>query len=123
VAERLSGFCEAILNVDDLCKSSLRCCVAKNAFGTNPPDVLVIPNGKSPPPPVKRRTTAAPRRTTTRKPSIKSPQKGGGDCRGTCVTGFFALLCETVDKSVNCPGQLTQCIVQIPHIVPVISYG
>ena len=24
VAERLSGFCEAILNVDDLCKSNLR---------------------------------------------------------------------------------------------------
>ena len=32
VADRLSGFCEAILNVDGICKPDLKCCVSKQLF-------------------------------------------------------------------------------------------
>ena len=102
VAERLSGFCEAILNVDDLCKSNLRCCVSKETYDDNdaPGGALFIPNGSKPPPPVKRKTTKKPK-VNKRKPPKRN---GGDDCKGTCVTGFFALLCEDIDKSVECPG-------------------
>ena len=100
VAERLSGFCEAILNVDDLCKSNLRCCVSKETYDDDAPGALFIPNGSKPPPPVKRKTTKKPK-VNRRKPPKR---KGGDDCKGTCVTGFFALLREDIDKSVECPG-------------------
>ena len=46
VAERISCFCEAILDVDNLCKSDLRCCVAKKLFEDNDEvsaDQLIIP--------------------------------------------------------------------------------
>ena len=106
VAERLSGFCEAILNVDDLCKSNLRCCVSKETYDDDAPGALFIPNGSKPPPPVKRKTTKKPK-VNRRKPPKR---KGGDDCKGTCVTGFFALLCEDIDKSVECPGwQMPLC--------------
>ena len=29
-----------------------------------------------------------------------------GRCRGTCVTGFFSLLCDEIDRSAICPGQV-----------------
>ena len=32
VADRLSEYCETILNIEGLCKSGLRCCVAKEIF-------------------------------------------------------------------------------------------
>lgn len=103
VAERLSGFCEAILNVDDLCKSNLRCCVSKETYDNDDaPGALFIPNGSKPPPPVKRKTTKRPKPKPKKKPPKR--KSGGGDCKGTCVTGFFALLCEDIDKSVECPG-------------------
>ena len=105
VAERLSGFCEAILNVDDLCKSNLRCCVSKETYDNDdsPGGALFIPNGSKPPPPVKRKTTKRPKVNKRKQP----PKRNTGDrddCKGTCVTGFFALLCEDIDKSVECPG-------------------
>ena len=46
MAERISCFCEAILDVDNLCKSDLRCCVAKKLFEDNDEvsaDQLIIP--------------------------------------------------------------------------------
>ena len=44
VANRISCFCEAILDIDHLCKSDLRCCVAKKLFdGESPPKELIIP--------------------------------------------------------------------------------
>ncbi len=119
VAERLSGFCEAILNVDGLCKGALRCCVAKTVFGGKTPPELIIPSQTAA---VSKLTS-----TTTRKPAAKKPVKpdrpshknnnkpgsgGGGEkrCRGTCVTGFFALLCDEIDRSVKCPGNGRCCI-------------
>merc|ERR1712141_314441 len=112
VAERLSGFCEAILNIQGLCKDSLRCCVAKQIFNGNYPEELIIPSGGEIPDlptplPQKQTTTTKATTTTTRRTTpktTKSPNKHSGpprsdtgnggteQCMGTCVTGFFALL-------------------------------
>merc|ERR1711876_64818 len=45
VANRISCFCEAILDVDHLCKADLRCCVAKKVFDDKEktPKELIIP--------------------------------------------------------------------------------
>ena len=72
MAERLSGFCEAILNIQGLCKSSLRCCVAKQLFDGDYPPELIIPSGgvvPDLPTPLPQRSTTTKRttkRTTTR---------------------------------------------------------
>ena len=68
MAERLSGFCEAILNIQGLSKSSLRCCVAKQLFDGDYPPELIIPSGgiipDLPTPLPQRSTTKKPKRTT-----------------------------------------------------------
>ena len=35
-------------------------------------------------------------------------------CRGTCVTGFFSLLCDEIDRSAVCPGSGRCCITRTP---------
>ena len=68
MADRLSGFCEAILNIQGLCKDSLRCCVAKQIFNGNYPDELIIPtDGQIPelPTPLPQKATNTTRTTTT----------------------------------------------------------
>lgn len=42
VATRISDYCEAVLNVDGLCKTAMKCCVTKSLFGdSDPPPELV----------------------------------------------------------------------------------
>lgn len=42
VATRISDYCEAVLNVDGLCKTAMKCCVTKSLFGdSEPPPELV----------------------------------------------------------------------------------
>ena len=48
VADRISCFCEAILDIPSLCKENLRCCVAKKIFGSeNTPEELIFPKEDS----------------------------------------------------------------------------
>lgn len=111
VAERLSGFCEAILDLDGLCKSDLKCCVAKTVFGSNPPPELIIPGEKDEEKkPGSSTKVTTPRPTTTRSPPRNNVSENGSKCRGTCVTGFFALLCDEIDRSAACPGGGRCCI-------------
>ena len=68
MAERLSGFCEAILNIQGLCKDSLRCCVAKQIFNGNYPEELIIPSGgeiPDLPTPLPQKATTTTKTTTT----------------------------------------------------------
>ena len=111
VADRLSSFCEAILDVDDLCKSDLRCCVAKNVFGNDPPEELILPGQKtkSKPKPAKKTTKKPTRRPSSSSSSNKVSDKNS-DCPGTCVSGFFALLCDEIDRSVKCADGGRCCI-------------
>merc|ERR1711953_1304078 len=48
VADRISCFCEAILDIPSLCKENLRCSVAKKIFGSeNTPEELIFPKEDS----------------------------------------------------------------------------
>ena len=161
VADRISCFCEAILDIPSLCKENLRCCVAKKIFGSeNTPEELIFPkedsrckSGSSKEEEeeeedelmdtaesntklklakererkekekrekerkekekkeieAKRRKEELDKKKQKKKEDEK--EKAGlspeGRCRGTCVTGFFSLLCDEIDRSAICPGQVT----------------
>ena len=120
MAERLSGFCEAILNINGICTSDLKCCVAKQIFKGEYPPELVIPSKQKITPveaqPLRRPTTAAPTRRpppittqSTPRTEANTPLPEGA-CPGTCVTGFFALLCDEIDRRAQCPGNGRCCI-------------
>mgnify|MGYP007016989185 FL=1 len=44
VAERIADYCEAVLNVNDLCKPGLRCCVSSDVYSENKQQNLTIIN-------------------------------------------------------------------------------
>jgi len=51
VAERIADYCEAVLDVSEMCKSGLRCCVSRDSYGDGelPPNlVLMDHNGSRP---------------------------------------------------------------------------
>ena len=45
-----------------------------------------------------------------KEPEVPSSKR----CRGTCVTGFFSLLCDEIDRSAVCPGSGRCCITRSP---------
>lgn len=117
VAERLSGFCEAILAIDGICKSELRCCVAKQIFDGNYPPELIIPSKNSNAAAAAISAAVVTTTSSPRSPPTPTPRSESsytplpeGTCRGTCVTGFFALLCDEIDRSVQCAGNGRCCI-------------
>lgn len=42
VAERIADYCEAVLNVADLCKPGLRCCVSNDIYTDNKQQNLTV---------------------------------------------------------------------------------
>jgi len=174
VADRISCFCEAILDIPSLCKENLRCCVAKKIFGSeNTPEELIFPKEDSrcksgsnkekkdeeeeedeimdtaesntklklakererkekekrekerkekerKEMEAKRRKEELEKKKQKKKEEEK--EKAGlspeGRCRGTCVTGFFSLLCDEIDRSAICPGQGRCCITRSPPRPP-----
>ncbi|KAL0269771.1 UNVERIFIED_CONTAM: hypothetical protein PYX00_007394 [Menopon gallinae] len=109
VAERIADYCEAVLNVKELCKPGLRCCVSNDVYGDGkPPQNLIVMNKNSTKPP------SSPT-TTTPRPPLKSEEKPTGKpamkpCRGECVSGLFALFCDDIDESATCPEDGSCCI-------------
>jgi hypothetical protein len=128
VASRISDYCEAVLNVEGLCKTSMKCCVTKALFGDDdhPPELVILNDGNSESTPSTARpalqstTTPKPRPppTTTpakaRVPSAAAPSSSNaGDdkrCKGTCVTGFFSYLCDFIDSNAVCSNGGKCCI-------------
>ncbi|KAE9531443.1 hypothetical protein AGLY_010649 [Aphis glycines] len=124
VAERIADYCEAVLNVTEMCKTGLRCCVSKDAFAGAEHLVVLDRNSTRislnnaphrPPPPPSTTTTAA---TTTAaadtSASAAAPPPGSKQCRGECVSGLFALFCDDVDADAYCPGDDSSCCVTAP---------
>ena len=160
VADRISCFCEAILDIPSLCKENLRCCVAKKIFGSeNTPEELIFPkedkrckSGSSNEEEdeeeeeeeeeeimetsesknklalakeklkkaeerkekerkemeaKKRKEELEKQRKKKKKEEEQSATSPEGRCRGTCVTGFFSLLCDEIDRNAACPGQVS----------------
>ena len=115
VADRISCFCEAILDVTELCKKNLRCCVAKKLYDNeSTPKELIIPKNDARCQDDKAvtddeeddlqlsesTTTEVLKPVNKERPPAgqKNPPGPGNDfkeippekrCRGTCVTGFF----------------------------------
>nr|SVE70342.1 EOG090X03V0 [Daphnia similis] len=125
VATRISDYCEAVLNVDGLCKTAMKCCVTKSLFGeSEPPPELVILNEASstrasttePSTTTSPTTTTVRTTTTTTRPRPKStttavPEADNDKrCKGTCVTGFFSYLCDFIDAKAVCANGGKCCI-------------
>nr|SVE74102.1 EOG090X03V0 [Daphnia barbata] len=125
VATRISDYCEAVLNVDGLCKTAMKCCVTKSLFGeSEPPPELVILNEASSAAASSTEastttssttTTVRSTTTTTRpkpKPTTTATPVAGDDkrCKGTCVTGFFSYLCDFIDAKAVCANGGKCCI-------------
>ncbi|CAD6241656.1 GSCOCT00009327001.2-RA-CDS [Cotesia congregata] len=130
IEARIANYCEAIVNIDSLCKPEHRCCVSRDSFGNNPPpEFYVIDRSKT----AKNTTqtsarpeekyaekststvTPATQYTTTARPK-PAPRK---PCRGECVNGLFALFCENHDHEAECPSDGTCCITDAPAKVEV----
>ncbi|XP_026809322.1 protein masquerade [Rhopalosiphum maidis] len=126
VAERIADYCEAVLNVTEMCKTGLRCCVSKDAFAGAEHLVVLDRNSTRislnnaphrPPPPSSTTTTAS---TTTAAADTSAsaaappPPVGSKQCRGECVSGLFALFCDDVDADAYCPGDDSSCCVTAP---------
>lgn len=119
MAERIADYCEAVLNVTEMCKTGLRCCVSKDAFvGAEHLVVLdrnstriSVNNAPHRPPPTSVTTT-----TTTMATSMATvaPPLGSKPCRGECVSGLFALFCDDVDANAYCPGEDSSCCITAP---------
>ncbi|XP_033331115.2 trypsin-like serine protease domain-containing protein masquerade isoform X1 [Megalopta genalis] len=140
MAERIADYCDAVLVIDTLCKPGLKCCVSRDAFGDSPPpELLVIDRTNSSRfdektgistlhkgpssstvarPNVSTSTSVATtaltttvamtkQSTTTIRPKIASKKP----CKGECVSGFFALLCDKVDGEAECPDDGSCCVI------------
>ena len=136
MAERIADYCDAVLNVESLCKTGYRCCVSRDAFGDSPPPELVVidrtkSNGTrheektatNSTIPGKGTVTTTRPSGTTRPPVVSStitttttevtsirPKPAGKPCKGECINGLFALFCDNIDVDAECPGDDSCCI-------------
>ena len=101
------------MDISDVCASNMKCCVSKQMFNEgNTPAELVIPNrnknqNQNRP---EVTTTSSPRSEPTAAPEKTKNTAPPGSCQGTCVTGFFALLCDEIDRKADCPGNGRCCL-------------
>ncbi|VVC28286.1 Hypothetical protein CINCED_3A025874 [Cinara cedri] len=124
VAERIADYCEAVLNVTEMCKTGLRCCVSKDAFigaehlvvlDRNSTRISVSNAPHRPPPPPPSTTTVATTTTMSAQSAVAAPPPvGSKQCRGECVSGLFALFCDDVDADAYCPGEDNSCCITAP---------
>ncbi|XP_034946313.1 protein masquerade [Chelonus insularis] len=136
---RIAEYCEAIVNIDTLCKPGLRCCVSKDTFGNNPPpEFYVIDRSKgnltktdgkvgyekitstlrpsttssllSSPSPTSSSVFPLAATLATIKPKPVSKKP----CQGECVSHFLALFCDNIDRDADCPSDGSCCTTNIP---------
>ncbi|XP_008559655.1 protein masquerade [Microplitis demolitor] len=131
IEARIADYCEAIVNIDTLCKPGHRCCVSRDSFGNNPPPEFYIidrsktvknssqPSNTRPEEKLSEKSTSTVRpatpyttTTTTSAPRPKpAPRK---PCKGECVNGLFALFCDNIDRDADCPSDGSCCITDAP---------
>ncbi|XP_052124080.1 protein masquerade [Frankliniella occidentalis] len=142
VAERISDYCEAVLNVAELCKPALKCCVSKDVFGDEvpPPSLVILDRNATRGKPAAAAaasstttttttstTTAAPSSTASMPPPrpTEGPKQPASSmrplhrpCKGECVSGLFSLFCDEVDLDATCPGGDDSCCITNPVEAP-----
>ncbi|KAK9889960.1 hypothetical protein WA026_008770 [Henosepilachna vigintioctopunctata] len=120
IAERIADYCDAILDAPDLCKRGSKCCVSSDAHGEKTPPNVIIP-GK-----IKNFTTSGIRRTTRApqtsptypvrtSPLPTRPTRPPNPCRGECISGILAIICEDIDAEAECPDEGTCCVTSAPE--------
>lgn len=130
VNDKIAEYCEAYLTTEGLCRQGSKCCVTRDQYPDKLPADLRIPTGASrnqsiPMKPTKPFTSTTSQRP---KPSIKNtnrptkPQEPSREsvdanqfsnkraCEGECVSGLFALFCDTLDEQAYCPNDASCCI-------------
>nr|CAD7194728.1 unnamed protein product [Timema douglasi] len=134
VAERIADYCEAVLDVKELCKTGLRCCVSRDVYGDTdlPPNLIIMDRNTSRLPSSSSGQGEAtlswralgwhgrergggssnpPAISTTPTPSPRPPPATPlKPCKGECVTGLFALFCDDIDTQAVCPEDGSCCI-------------
>ncbi|XP_034179162.1 trypsin-like serine protease domain-containing protein masquerade isoform X1 [Osmia lignaria lignaria] len=140
MAERIADYCDAVLMIDALCKPGYKCCVSRDEYGESPPaELLVIDRTNSSRfdektgvntshkgsstlatvrPNTAISTSVSTTMTTTTTVTTKQPTttirpkiSGKKPCKGECVSGFFALLCDKVDGEAECPDDGSCCVI------------
>ncbi|XP_030756473.1 protein masquerade [Sitophilus oryzae] len=127
VEERVADYCEAILNITNLCKPNLKCCISSESYGENQSTDIIFPN-KTKINYTKIETRTTPKTTTTTSttttPATTTPYslvkvnevtttkpQFAKQCPGECTNGFFALLaCNDIDPNAVCPNNEACCI-------------
>ncbi|XP_015610458.1 protein masquerade [Cephus cinctus] len=125
MAERLADYCDAVLMINSICNPGFRCCVSRDTYGnTPPPELMVIDRTKSNSSRITEKNTTSPSRTTTTTPRPTTTTTSNAPptthsrpkpanrrpCKGECTNGFFALLCDGIDKDADCPDGSLCCV-------------
>uniref|UniRef100_A0A336MLD1 CSON002736 protein n=1 Tax=Culicoides sonorensis TaxID=179676 RepID=A0A336MLD1_CULSO len=128
IADRIAEYCEAYYKSPKNCGSGKKCCVTKDSEYTA--DEIIVPfssdnaskgsqdrlervptadppKTSKPKPKPSKKVVPSTTTTTTTTPSSAPGQKA---CRGRCVSGLFALLCDDIDTNAFCPGDGNCCI-------------
>lgn len=109
VAERIADYCEAVINVAEMCKPGLKCCVTRDSFSNaeKPANFIIMDHNTTRSPQTTAITTVS--SSTTYITTARSPTNVK-NCQGECVNGLLALFCDDVDTTAFCPGEDSCCI-------------
>lgn len=138
MAERIADYCEAVINVAEMCKPGLKCCVSRASFsnGDTPANFIIVDRNTTTSRPhttestttststyfipmastqsttaagTSMTTTASTTSASTMSAVTRSPSNAK-PCNGECVNGLLALFCDDVDTNAFCPGEDSCCI-------------
>lgn len=112
VAERIADYCEAVINIAEMCKPGLKCCVSRDSFSNaeKPANFIILDRNTTT---MKPHTTDGAASTTSTSLTVTTSTKtllNAKQCQGECVNGLLALFCDDIDTNAFCPGEDSCCI-------------
>lgn len=125
----ISNYCEAILTAGELCGPGIKCCVSSNIVDDKNVTNTITTN--------KTKTNATKKDVkTTIKTTVKphtAPTENylkttpltthpKNKCKGECINGFLALLCDDIDANADCPAE-NSCCITIPVSLAFINFA
>lgn len=128
MAERIADYCEAVINVTEMCKTGLKCCVSRDSYGnadvkplnfitrdrntntsTSASTVSAVTEHQSHTSSNAANYGSLSTSTTTTPPPPKITTNAK-PCQGECVNGLLALFCDDIDSTAFCAGEDSCCI-------------
>lgn len=127
MANHIAEYCEAYLITNGLCKIGSKCCIPlDNNTDKSSPDLRIPKNDTVKPtktvtstnlnsqrpklPPSKPNTNRPTKPQEPSRESIEGNQINHRPCDGECVSGLFALFCDSLDEDAFCPNEGSCCI-------------